>query len=99
MRLTALDLVRVSGLWAHRVAERGVACRDGSWIVLGPGADENRIATIACRCLVQRALAPEQPGDAEVRELVEEYGYRFTAEKRPRRTVRGTSPRRVKQSA
>jgi len=99
VRLTAVDLACVSGLWVSRVSKPGTVCRDGSWILIGPAAVDDRIATVACRCLLERALAPKKPTDAAVRELVQEHGFRFAAEKRPQRALRGTSPRKVKQSA
>lgn len=76
MRLTALELASHAGLFVVRVQERGAVRRDGPYLLIGPGARSDTIATIAARRLVELRGGTE----AEVRDEVECWGHRYHAD-------------------
>jgi hypothetical protein len=69
-----------------------MARRDGSQIFIGPGASDDQIATIACRCMLQTELGDE-PTEEELSERIALYGFQLSeSESVPLGSVRSVSP-------
>ena len=77
MALTALQLAVHACLWISRVPGRGVVELDGTRLLVGPEADDNRIATIAGRRLVQLMLQRDDVSETRVRDEVARWGFQY----------------------
>jgi hypothetical protein len=79
---TALELANLAYLHVRRVPERGLARREGPYLIIGPRAHCDAIATIACKRIVE--LRGEACTAKAVRAEVEKHGFKYLPEQAAR---------------
>ena len=96
VRYTAVELAKSAHMWVSPVRQRGVVVVvDGYRLYVGPSADQNVIATHACRRLVK--LRDGVVSEQAVRREVRKHGFRYALEAPSLRktAVQGQASRRA----
>lgn len=90
MAITAVQLAAHAQLWISNASERGHVALDGLRLEVGPDADENKVATIAARRIVQLRQQRHDVSEKLVRKEVARWGFRYVASTAPRKCEQKT---------
>lgn len=76
LRFTYLELARLAHFQVIPIAEKKGVQVLGSLLILGAGHNRHEVASISCRRLLRHQGVRSE---RQVRELVEQHGYRYVA--------------------
>lgn len=97
--MTALELACVADFWVSTTETPRVVERESFRLVVGPQADEDLIATLSCRRMVefQNGGRADEPA---VRKLVREHGFQYVGPAlAPKKTAPRSRARKLHRSA